>query len=379
MTGARRLLLIGGGHAHLEVLRAAGQQPFEGELSLISPSPIQLYSGMMPGQLREAWPESALSVDLPTLCQAAGARFIEATATRVHADATSVRVDTSEGEYTGSHASLDIGASASGLALPGVRTHAYTPKPLSAWRALLARANELAQQDNTAIECCVVGGGAAGVEIAIALATRLHRDRRAVSVTIVSATTHVPSGFSAAASPRLARALAPVFARHGIRILAGADVRAVTECAVELGDGRQLRSDMTVWATGASAPALIRDSALPTDAAGYLDVDRTLRATTGVPLWGAGDCISIANAPWMSKSGVYAVRAAPILAHNLRAAMASNPADARPFNPQRHTMFILDTADGAALLTWRGLVVHARWAQRLKRSIDERFVARYQR
>ncbi len=384
MSGERRLLLVGGGHAHLEVLRNAATNRFSGELVLISPSRAQLYSGMMPGQLREAWPESALSVDLPALCRAAGARFEEAAATRLDADATSILVQTNAGAFTGSHASLDIGASASGLELPGVRTHAFTPKPLASWHALLTRAGTLTTVDAATLDCCVVGGGAAGTELAMALAARLCASGRSPSIAIVSATEHVPSGFRTSVTPRIERALAPVFARHGIRAITGGTVCAVTGRGVELADGREIRSAMTIWATGASAPAIIRDSGLPTDDAGYLAVDRTLRATSGVPLWGAGDCVSIADAPWVTKSGVYAVRAAPILAHNLRLATEKNT-DARrtvamrSFNPQRHTMLILDTADGAALLSWRGLVIHAGLALRLKRYIDERFVARYQR
>jgi selenide,water dikinase len=170
-----------------------------------------------------------------------------------------------------------------------------------------------------------------------------------------------------------------LLADRGVRVVQEATVREVTATEVTLDDGRTIPSEFTVWTTGAAAPALFRTSSLPCDADGFLAVDETLRATSGVPVWGAGDCISMASAPWMTRSGVYAVRAAPVLAQNLRLACAGAGAGARPrvFVPQRHTLFILDTADGRALFCRRSIAVHAPWALSLKRWIDRRFVLRY--
>ncbi len=368
------LLLVGGGHAHLEVLRSATLRPFAAEITVISLASRQLYSGMMPGHLRGAWSEGALSVDLPALCRRANARFLEAAVTRVHATPTHVTVETSDEALHGSHCSLDIGASPSGMQTPGVTTYAHATRPREQWNALLAAVDHLASATPRAqsLPCCVVGGGAAGTELALALQARLRRTHPNASVTLISGAAVVPFGFA----PTITARVTSLLQRAGIATELQATVREVTASSVRLGNGRQLDSALTIWATGASAPALIRASALPTDAEGYLSVDRTLRATSGVPVWGAGDCIALGDAPWVTKSGVYAVRAAPVLAHNLRVA-TSNSGAPQQFTPQRHTMFILDTADESALLCWRGVAVHSSWALRLKHSIDQRFVARY--
>jgi len=60
-VAAARVVLVGGGHAHLEVLRDAARRPLGAELVLVSPEPRQLYSGMMPGQLRGAYAEADLA------------------------------------------------------------------------------------------------------------------------------------------------------------------------------------------------------------------------------------------------------------------------------------------------------------------------------
>jgi selenide,water dikinase len=98
-------------------------------------------------------------------------------------------------------------------------------------------------------------------------------------------------------------------------------------------------------------------------------------------VWGAGDCVALDGAPWVPKAGVYAVREAPVLAHNLRAALAGGSAGGpapRRYAPQRHFVAALDTGDGRAFVRWRGVAGRGRWALALKDAIDERFVRRYQ-
>ena len=61
----RRLVLLGGGHAHIEVLRRAAQRHFAGgEIRVISPSAHSHYTGMIPGFVRGSYTESALAIDI---------------------------------------------------------------------------------------------------------------------------------------------------------------------------------------------------------------------------------------------------------------------------------------------------------------------------
>ena len=94
-------------------------------------------------------------------------------------------------------------------------------------------------------------------------------------------------------------------------------------------------------------------------------------------VFAAGDCATLANHPDTPKAGVYAVREAPILWRSLLAAVAGAPPPR--YTPQTGFLSLLNTADGRALLRWRGVLAHSRWAWRLKDRIDRRFVERYQR
>ncbi len=375
MKETRRLILIGGGHAHIEVLRSAAQRRFDGELVLISPNRQQLYSGMMPAQLRGVIAERALSIDLVALCRAAGAQFVEGTVTSISATQACAHVQTDTASIDGAWCSVDIGAVPTGHALPGVREYALATRPLNAWQSLIARVHELlaSSERGSPLSCCVVGGGAAGCELAFALLARADALGRTVSLTILSAAPRLLPEFHVRMSTRITALLQD----RGARVETNTTVARVTADDVHLSDGRRICSALTLWLTGAAAPSLFRASGCTTDADGFLLVDATLRAASGVTLWGAGDCVSHAPSPWVTRSGVYAVRAGAILAHNLRCVTSGALNRIRIFVPQRHTMFILDTADGRAVLHWRGMVSYSRWALQLKRVIDRRFVARY--
>ena len=73
--------------------------------------------------------------------------------------------------------------------------------------------------------------------------------------------------------------------------------------AIELANGARAAADLVVWLAGAAGPALLADAGLPLDGRGFLLVDATLRAASGAPVWGAGDCATLADHPNTPKAG----------------------------------------------------------------------------
>jgi selenide, water dikinase len=370
----RRLVLVGGGHAHVEVLRRHAHRPLDVEVVLVSPHARQAYSGMMPAALRGAVDARALAIDLPALCRMAGAGFVEEAATRVSADGLGGAVTTTGAELQGDLLSIDVGAVAAGLqATPGAQAHAHAVRPLVRWERLAAHVETLLAPPGTSpFAGCVVGAGAGGIEVALALHARAVAAGRRARVTLVDRGALL-GDWGTTDTSHVRRLLDS----RGIVLREGARAAEVTEDAVLLDDGSRIPSAVTVWTTGAAPHPLVRDSMLPADAAGWLRVDATLRAVDGSALWGAGDCVTVDGAGWLPKAGVYAVRAAPVLAHNLRAAIDGRAGAVRRFAPRRRVLALLDTADGRAVARWGGLVAHGRWAWWLKRAIDRRYVARY--
>ena len=390
----KRLVLVGAGHAHLEVLRQAAKGRFRGaEILLISPEPAFHYSGMVPGYLQGFYAEPDLAIPLEPLARRAGARFVVAAADQVD---VANRVVVVGGDRFGFDlVSLDVGAAAGGIeGAPGAAAHARTLRPMTNAIALRERMDELlvamahsggpSRTSGSAqprgrgavpvpeLEICVVGGGAAGIEISLALHRRAAEHGARCTIHLVERNAALIESFATRSRVTARR----VLQSRDVHVRTNAAVVKVDAGFVALAKGARLPASITVWTAGSAPPALLAASDIPRDAGGYLVVDRYLRATDGSPVWGAGDCTTQQDHPGIPKGGVYAVRAAPILAANLAAAL--HGARPREHRPRAEALWLLNTADGCAILDWRGLSVHSRWAWWLKDRIDRRFVRRYQ-
>jgi NADH dehydrogenase FAD-containing subunit len=370
----KRLVLVGGGHAHLEVLRHAARRRFrDTEIVLVSPFAAHHYSSMVPGFLQASYRESEFAFDLGALCAAAGARFVERWADDVDGPGRTVRVDGAGLEFDA--ASLDVGSDPAGLDVAGVRDHGHTVRPMSRAVALSAALDSLAAtRPAREVGVCIVGGGAAGAEVAWAVDRRLRGGGHRPRVALVEREPQLLPEYA----PPARRRARYLLERRGVRVVLGRDVAAVGAQAVTLHGGEQIPSVLTVWLTGAAPNEVVRRSALAKDRRGFVLVDATLREANGAPVWGAGDCVTPLGHLDTPKAGVYAVREGPVLAANLRAACEGGGATRR-FTPQPHFLALLNTGDGHALLRWHGVLSHSRAAWRLKDWIDRRYVRRYQR
>ncbi len=366
------LLLVGGGHAHIEVLRQLILSRPDGlGVTLVSASPRHHYSGMAPGFIAGTYRESEISFDLPALCRRAGATFLEGVAVSIHPGRQFVLLrDRSRLYYD--LVSFNLGSRTAGAGDPGVRGRVELVKPISRTAQLKSRLEALlAEPRQTPFALNVVGAGAAGVEVALALDAAAERASAPRRVSIVESGDRILPGYH----PRLrAKAVAVLRARN-VQALCGVRVERVEPDALRLADGGQIPSDLTVWATGPDAPGVFDQSDLAVSPDGYLLIDDGLRSVSDPRIFAAGDCATLINHPETPKAGVYAVRQAPVLWRNLTAALEGTTGPL--YTPQRGFLSILNTGDGRALLFWKGFVSHSRWAWRLKNWIDRRFVRRY--
>ncbi|MGY6632816.1 MAG: selenide, water dikinase SelD [Alkalilacustris sp.] len=367
----RDLVLIGGGHAHALVLRGWGMDPLPGaRLTLISPAPTAPYTGMLPGHIAGHYPRRALEIDLVRLARHAGARLILDRA--VGLDRAAGRIALARGPAVAYDvAALDVGITSDMPELPGFAAHAVPAKPLDAYATRWAAFLDAVAAGQAPPRVAVLGGGVAGVELALAMAHRLHGQDGA-RITVIEAADQPLAGLSPGARARLLGHLA----RLGGQIVAGARARAVDAAGVELADGRRIAAALTVGAAGARAQGWLATTGLHlTD--GAVTVDRHLRSVTDPAILASGDCAHLAHAP-RPKAGVFAVRAAPVLAANLRATLAEGPGRARlrPFRPQRDYLKLISTGGRGAVADKWGRGWDGGWLWWLKDRIDARFMAR---
>lgn len=366
----KRLLLIGGGHAHLFVLEAFARAPLPGvELVLLSPNQLVPYSGMMPGVIAGHYHYEQACIDLAPLARAAGSRWLKTRA--VHFDADERVIECEDGSRVDYDLlSINIGSTPPASAIPGVTGHAIGIKPIEAFVARWQRlATELAPR--RALDLAVVGGGPAGVEIAAAMHHRLAAfTRHPHRLHLIHRQEALLHRLALPAGRMAARALQA----RGIALHLGLAVTEVGAGQITLANSHAIASDFTVWATGAAAPAWPREAGLAVDDAGFIAIDPDLRSCSHPDIFAAGDIASLAGNP-QPKSGVHAVRAGPVLAHNLRAALRSQPLDA--WVPPARTLALLSTGERHAIAAWGRHVWQGRWAWRWKDHIDRRFVARF--
>ncbi len=354
----RDLVLVGGGHAHLGVLRRWGMRPEPGvRLTLVARETLAAYSGMVPGVVAGLHTAAEAQLDLRALARQAGARLIHAEAEGLDLPARRVLLR-GRPPLRFDVLSLDVGASPR-LEVPGAAEHALPVWPLD---GMLARVTAALAAGPTKV--VVVGGGAGGVELALALRTRLGA---APGITLCHGSAVLPGHGGRGRS--LAESL---LAERGIAQRAGSVAR-VEAGAVLLADGWRETADLVLWATGAAPVPWLRESGLALDERGFLAVLPTLQSTSHPIVFAAGDCATVL-AHVRPKAGVYAVRQGPPLAENLRLALRGGKP--RPFVPQRRALFLLNGADGTAVASYGPFAARRRWAWRWKRWIDLRWMAK---
>jgi selenide,water dikinase len=309
-------------------------------------------------------------VDLAPLCAAAGVTHVQSAI--VHLDAAAREATCANGAVIPYDVlSLDVGVEPDVAGARGVGRHAVVVRPLErlvkGWSDLLVRAREGGVGAVT-----VVGGGAAGVELALAMEYRLRQELGLAwtHVRLISDAPEIVPAFPARARSRILRK----FARRNIGVHLGAGVTEVGPDYVRLEQGLEFATDGVFWATGGTAPEWLRDSQLATQEGGFVLTDPMLRSVSHPEVLAAGDCQVSRDAP-RPHAGVFAVRAGPVLAHNILASLDGKPL--RAFATSPRFLALLSTGSRSAVGVWDGVSFDGGWAWRWKDHIDRRFVGRY--
>src|SRR5947209_14082893 len=126
---ARRVVLVGAGHAHLFILKLTAEFVRRGfELVLVAPE-VFWYSGLATGVLAGIYPPELDQVDVGALVVSGGGRFIRARATAIDVAARTVSLDTGE-SVSYDMLSCNLGSEVAVGAIPGAAVHGYAVKPI---------------------------------------------------------------------------------------------------------------------------------------------------------------------------------------------------------------------------------------------------------
>lgn len=343
----KRILLVGAGHSHLAVLRSLVKQPLPGaRFAVVSPFARQVYSGMLPGVIAGHYRKQEAEIDVARLAARAQAEFIEGEVVGFDAQRRAATLKDG-GELVFDCASLNAGSLAD-ASVPGSLEHALAVKPFERFLQRL----ELSQ----GMHIAVIGGGAAGAELAMAMR------HRGAHVSVYSERSPFP--------PALATRVAAALRGQSVNFLAMAVTRLEPGPSVIAGP-TEARYDQVVLASGAVPLPWLAGSGLATDERGFVLVDETLRSVSHPEIFAVGDCATLRAGP-VQKSGVYALRQGKTLARNLRQLVQGQPP--APYRPQRHALLLLSCGRRYAIAQRGGWSAEGRWVWWWKNFIDRRWV-----
>lgn len=361
-----RVILVGGGHVHLGVLRALATQRLKARVLLINPGPCQIYSGMLPGWMAGHYSIFDCQIDLRPLAQAAGVELIF---DRVECmDANRRRVLLGDGRYLDyDFLSLDVGSESNLSRLAALGKRLVPVKPVAEFTQRWSDILDLAARQ-AGFSLAVVGGGAAGVEIALAAQHVFAERGYRASVCLVASEAGVLPGHHHRVATRIKNTLI----QRGI-VLHQAYAVGV-EDGLMLRNGLHLHADMVIAATGARPPHWLQWSQLAQDEYGYISVDATHRSLSHPNVFAAGDVCARTDTV-MARSGVHAVFAGPVVAHNLIAGISGGKF--KRYQPRKRSLYLLATGPKYAIVSWGSFSAAGRWAWNWKNWIDRRFMKKH--
>ncbi|XOV88811.1 MAG: selenide, water dikinase SelD [Pseudomonadota bacterium] len=368
---ARDLVLLGGGHAHVIVLRMLGMNPVPGlQVTLVSPDVQTPYSGMLPGVVAGHYTADDIHIDLAPLCQFAGARFVRAAARGIDLKNRVVLCD-DRPDINYDVLSIDIGITPALAPIQGAAEHGIAVKPinhfLDKWDKYLVRARA-GEVNATGF----VGAGAGGVELALSVAYRLARevpDHR-ISLHLFADSDRLLPGYPE-------RVQAAVFERAGelgIEVHTGFRASAFDGATLTSTDNRTVALDQAFFVTQAAPQQWLADTGLQLDERGFVSVGDTLQSVSHPEVFAVGDIASSTTHP-RPKAGVYAVRSGPPLYRNIKRLLLNR--SARPFKPQAEFLSLITMGGRTAVASRNGLTARGRWVWYWKDQIDRRFMARF--
>ena len=398
------LVLAGGGHSHVIVLKRFGMKPMPGvRVTLICRDVETPYSGMLPGLVAGHYTHDEIHIDLGPLARFANARFYHDEVVGV--DPVERRVFCrNRPPVPYDVLSIDIGSAPLTHDVPGAQGVVVPVKPIGnfvhRWNALVGRV--LATEGPVRIG--VVGAGAGGVEMVLAMRHGLRAQLRdaggnpdRLSFDLFTGGT----GVLPRKPPGVRAAFARILTERGVRVHLDAWIDRVTPgalhvagltggtesvgggiasdggypCVLHTAGGAVHELDEVVWVTAAGAQPWLAASGLATDEGGFVAVHPTLESTSHPGVFASGDCAAVLEHP-REKAGVFAVRQGPALERNLRRALCGLAL--MPFVPQRRYLSLISTGERRAVATRGGaFVLEGDWVWRWKDWIDRRFMRKF--
>jgi len=361
----RDLVFIGGGHTHALVLRMLAMKPIPNvRLTLISDTILTPYSGMLPGYIAGHYSMEQTHLDLNKLAKASNARFVHGRVTGINLNSKTIFVD-GQADIFYDKVSINTGSTPN-RTIPGAKEFAVGVKPVSQladiWHRLLAH-----DYQGKKPHWAIVGGGAAGVEVSLAIAQRFKNEGKPIRLSLVQSGQGLLPNYTKAVQNKVRESLES----YGVDLVTHFKVAQVEEHQLVATNNAVMTIDKSIWCTPATAPDWPKIIGLNVDEKGFIAVNKYLQSTSHEDVFATGDIASMAHSP-RPKAGVYAVRSAPGLLKNLRSAFRHKRMSS--IRLQRDFLSLVTLGGKKAVGQRSGLTVSGNWVWHWKNHIDNKFM-----
>ena len=370
------LLLVGGGHAHVSVLRKFGMKPLPGlRITLVTRDIHTPYSGMLPGYIAGHYDFDECHIDLGPLARFASARIYHAEVKQLDLDNNQVYVD-GRPPISYDILSINSGSRPNVAEVPGAEEFALVAKPIDVF---LQRWQDLQQRvldSKGEFKIAIVGGGAGGVELALSTQLKLKKllrenndNPQRLKFSLLTQSNNVLLTHNENVQKRFLR----VLAERGIELLFEHTVERITQNSIIVNNNITVSTDACIFVTSASAPQWPTNSGLDVDPAGFIRVNEFLQSTSHENVFAVGDVASLPEP--RPKSGVFAVKQGPVLTKNIQR-FATNKSLTR-YRPQTNFLGLISTGDKYAVASRGGWSMEGAWLWRYKNWIDQNFMRKF--
>ncbi len=361
----KQLVLIGGGHANVQVLRKLCMNTVKGlHTILISENFEATYSGMTPGYIHKDFSKEEISIDLQRLCFNAGATFIRDKVVKIETNYQKLELQNLPSIHY-DLLSINTGSisNTKGIKIEN-SSKCFFVKPISLLVKNLSEIDQIIKKKKSKI--AIIGGGVASYELAFSLSRR-HKNN--LEISIVGKNILNEKNLNKKTKKHIKK-----ISNHlGIKELLG-EVISISETHLTLKNGDTFKCDLSLLSSGADIENWLSNSNLNKDKNGFISVDNNLLSTNDKSVFVTGDACSIEN-NFRPKSGVMAVRQGEVLKENIFLKLTGK--SLVKFKPQKNWLYLVGTYENYALLNYFFLSFHGRWCWKLKKWIDRGFINKF--
>jgi len=360
-----QLVLVGGGHANIQVLKELCMKNYQGlHTILVSKEYHATYSGMTPGFFFNKFSQQEIDIDLQRLCFNAGATFIKDEVIDLDLQQNKIKLL----KYPSIHfdiCSLNTGSISNNQNLNIVNfSNCINVKPISDLVKKLPEIDQVISRENSCIS--IIGSGIAAYEISFSLKQR-YSDK--VKINIIGDKHLSEKNIN----KQTKRKLNQIARDMGIRLIEGRVERIKSDYLV-LSNNEIIKSNLNLLSTGADILPWIAKTELLKSESGFVAVNKFLQSVNFENIFVTGDIADIEGFQ-RSKSGVMAVRQGQILKKNIFLKIQNK--NMVKFKAQKNWLYLIGTYHNKAILNYYSISIHSRWCWYLKVLIDKNFIKRF--